>query len=62
MERVRLVQELLDSLDPAVAAPLNDLWLTEINRRSDEIDSGVVQTIPWAEVRRRARERANLNG
>jgi putative addiction module component (TIGR02574 family) len=61
-ERVRLVEELLNSFSPAVAVPLDDLWLAEIDRRTDQLDSGTVQTIPWAEVRRQARERAKLNG
>lgn len=61
-ERIRLVEELLRSLNPTDAAPLDDVWLAEIDRRSAEIDSGAVQTIPWTEVRRRARERAKLNG
>ena len=61
-ERVRLVEELLGSLSPADAAPLDDAWLAEIDRRSDELDAGAVATIPWQEVRQRARERAKLNG
>ena len=61
-ERVRLVDDLLSTLSPAEAAPLDDAWLAEIDRRSTELDSGTVQTIPWSEVRRRARERANFNG
>ena len=61
-ERVRLVDDLLSTLSPAEAAPLDDAWLAEIDRRSADLDSGEVQTIPWSEVRRRARERANLNG
>ena len=62
LERVRLVDDLLSTLSPAEAAPLDDAWLAEIDRRSTELDSGTVQMIPWSEVRRRARERANLNG
>ncbi len=50
-ERVRLVEELLGSLSPADAAPLDDAWLAEIDRRSDELDAGKVATIPWQEVR-----------
>ncbi len=61
-ERVRLVDDLLSTLSPAEAAPLDDAWLAEIDRRSAGLDSGAVQTIPWSEVRRRAKERANLNG
>jgi putative addiction module component (TIGR02574 family) len=28
-------------------------WASEVNRRLAELDSGAVNTIPWAEVRRR---------
>lgn len=58
-ERVRLVDELLGTLSPSEAAPLDDAWLAEIDRRSAELDSGAVQTIPWSEVRRRAKARAS---
>ena len=61
-ERVRLVEELLGSLNPEDAAPLDDAWLAEIDRRSEELDAGTAATIPWQDVRRRARERAKLNG
>jgi putative addiction module component (TIGR02574 family) len=61
-ERVRLVEELLGTFGPAEATPLDDIWLAEIDRRSAEIESGVVQTIPWSEVRQKARARAKLNG
>lgn len=55
-ERVLLVEELLGSLNPAEAAPLDDAWLAKIDRRSNELDAGTVQTIPWVEVRRRTYE------
>ncbi len=61
-ERLRLVEELLGSLSPDDAASLDDAWLAEIDRRSDELDAGSVTTIPWHDVQRRARERAKLNG
>ena len=61
-ERVRLVEELLSSLSPDEVAPLDDAWLAEIDRRSEELDAGTVATIPWQDVRRRAQERAKLNG
>ena len=46
LERVRLMDDLLSTLSPAEAAPLDDAWLAEIDRRSAELDSGAVQTIP----------------
>ena len=61
-ERVRLIEDLLGSLSPDEAAPLDDAWLAEIDRRSEELDAGTVATIPWQDVRRRAKERAKLNG
>lgn len=61
-ERIRLVDELIGTLSDAEIAPLDDAWLAEIDRRSAELDSGTVQTIPWSEVRRRANARANLHG
>lgn len=45
-ERVRFVDELLGTLSLAEAAQLDNAWLAEIDRRSDELDSGAVQTIP----------------
>jgi putative addiction module component (TIGR02574 family) len=62
VERVHLVAELLGSLAPENAARFDDIWLAEIDRRSAEIDSGLVQTIPWNEVRKRALDRAQLDG
>ncbi len=61
-ERARLVEELLGSLGPDDAATLDEVWLAEIDRRSDELDAGTVATIPWQDVRQRARERTKLNG
>ena len=34
--------------------PLNDEWLAEINRRSAEYDAGLVNTIPWEQIRANA--------
>ena len=61
-ERARLVEDLLGSLSIVVAAPLEDAWLAEFDRRSDELDAGKADTISWQDVRQRAFERAKLNG
>ncbi len=61
-DRARLVEELLSSLSLTDAALLDDVWLAELDRRSNELDSGAAQTIPWAEVRRRAKERTSRRG
>ena len=56
-ERAQLVDALISTFAPEDAAPLDDAWLAEISRRSDEFDAGGVQTLTWAEVKERARRR-----
>lgn len=56
-ERAELVDSLISTFAPENAAPLDDAWLAEINRRSDEFDAGCVPTFSWAEVKERARRR-----
>ena len=51
--RAALAGSLLDSLDTDVDEDAAAAWATEVNRRVAELDSGAVQTVPWAEVRRR---------
>jgi putative addiction module component (TIGR02574 family) len=50
--RAALAGSLLDSLDDAVDASAEEEWNKEIARRIEEIDSGKVKPIPWAEARR----------
>ncbi len=56
-DRAKLIQKLIDSLDDDVAAPLEDAWLAEVERRSEEIDSGTSPGIPWATVRATVRQK-----
>lgn len=56
-DRARLIETLLQGLDADQAAPLQDTWLAEIERRSAELDAGVVQGIPWETVRANARQK-----
>lgn len=51
--RAALAGSLLDSLDEAVDAGHEVAWEREIAHRLEEIDSGEVKLIPWAEARRR---------
>ena len=51
--RAALAGSLLESLDTQVGEDTEAAWATEMNRRVAELDSAVVKTIPWAEVRRR---------
>jgi putative addiction module component (TIGR02574 family) len=52
-ERSALAASLLDSLDTDVDEDAKAAWVTEVNRRVTNLDSGAVKTIPWAEARRR---------
>ena len=58
--RAALVGSLLDSLEDTVDASAEEMWSQEIERRIQELDSGKVKTIPWAEARRQIA--AILNG
>lgn len=60
-DRVQLVDALIATLEPEDAAPLDDAWLAEIERRSREFDEGKVQPIPWQAVKERARRRADAD-
>lgn len=51
--RAALAGALLDSLDETIDASAEAEWDQEIARRVEELDSGKVKAIPWAEARRR---------
>ena len=53
--RAALATSLIDSLDQEVDEDAEAAWELEIARRLQEIDSGQVKLVPWAEVRRRLR-------
>ena len=50
--RAALASSLLESLDDNVDASAEEEWNQEIARRIEEVDSGKVKPIPWAEARR----------
>jgi putative addiction module component (TIGR02574 family) len=50
--RAALAGSLFESLDETVDASAEEEWNEEIARRIQELDSGKVRTIPWAEARR----------
>lgn len=57
-DRLILMEALVASLQPAEGPPFDESWRAIIERRSAELRSGKVVPIPWAEVKRQARERA----
>ncbi len=58
-ERVEFAEALAASLVPSDRTPLIEAWREEIRRRSQEWVEGKVTGIPWEEVRRQAREKAD---
>ena len=58
--RAALASSLIESLDGTVDASAEEEWNKEIARRIEELDSGKVRTVPWAEARRQIS--AILNG
>ena len=58
--RAALAGSLLESLDDTVDPSAEEEWGREIARRIEELDSGKVKPVPWAEARRQIS--AILNG
>jgi putative addiction module component (TIGR02574 family) len=52
-ERADLIGALIDSLDAEVETGVEEAWRAEIDRRSQELESGAVKSIPWDIVRQR---------
>ena len=59
-ERIQLIEALWDTVPEDALPPLSDEWIAEIQRRSAEFDAGLVEAVPWEEVRADALRRAGL--
>ena len=57
-DRLEFTEALIASLRPADQPPLDVSWAEVIRRRSAELRAGRVNLVPWAEVKRQAREKA----
>jgi putative addiction module component (TIGR02574 family) len=55
-ERAELAGNLLDSLDATVDEDADVAWQKEIARRLQEVQSGLVKTVSWNEVREKGRK------
>jgi putative addiction module component (TIGR02574 family) len=55
VEKERLLRALLEELDGPPEPGVEQAWLDEIQRRSRELDAGVVKSIPADEVFARIR-------
>ena len=56
-DRVELATELLAHLEGDVDEDVDAAWAAEIERRTREIEQGLVKPIPWSAVRRAAARR-----
>ena len=54
-ERAELAGSLIASLEADIDPDVDAAWQKEVARRRDEICSGSVTTIPWEQVKRKAR-------
>ncbi|HUI82697.1 MAG TPA: addiction module protein [Candidatus Binatia bacterium] len=50
--RAALANSLLESLEETVDPSAEEEWNQEIARRIEQLDSGRVKPVPWAEARR----------
>jgi putative addiction module component (TIGR02574 family) len=50
-DRATLAGLLIESLESERETDVEPQWLSEIERRLQELDSGVVKTVPWEQVR-----------
>ena len=55
-DRVELIEALISSVELPDQPPFDDSWREVISRRSAELDSGSVASVPWIDVKRQARE------
>jgi len=58
----RLLHVLFEELDGPPDAHAEAAWLEEVQRRSRELDGGLVETIPAQEVFARLRKRLKAHG
>jgi putative addiction module component (TIGR02574 family) len=52
-DRASVAGALIESLYGRTDPDAEEAWDVEIRRRVEELESGAVETIPWAEVRER---------
>jgi putative addiction module component (TIGR02574 family) len=61
-DRLRLIDELASSVPDDQPPRLSDQWLRELDRRSNEIESGSVVTEDWIDIRARLFAKHGVDG
>lgn len=54
-QRAEMASTLIDSLDSECDEDVEAAWQEEIARRLERLRSGTAKTVPWEEVRQKAR-------
>lgn len=57
-ERLRVAEELVESVRDSSEPGWDEAWRLELERRVAELRSGAVESLPWSEVRERLRAAA----
>jgi len=57
-DRIKLAARILATLDGAPDSDAAEAWAREIERRSRDIELGLVQPVPWSEVKKAATRKA----
>ena len=61
-QRLELAEAIFAASEPPTPELAGEAWLTELKRRSDEIDSGEAILTSWADVKKRVRNLPNVTG
>lgn len=61
-DRLRLIDALRDTVELEAWPAPSEQWIAESQRRSDDLDAGLMQASQWSEVKSRARRKAGLDG
>ena len=55
-DRALLAERLIASLDPKVDEAVELAWQKEVQKRASELESGKVKSIPWEDLKDKARD------
>jgi putative addiction module component (TIGR02574 family) len=59
-DRILLIDAIWETLPDECLPPLSNEWMSEIQRRSAEIDAGTAETISWDQVKAEAMHRLQM--
>jgi putative addiction module component (TIGR02574 family) len=60
-DRLELIDAIWDTLPADALPPLSPEWISEVQRRSAEFDSGIVTPVSWQQVKADALRRVGIS-